>query len=121
MPYHLTENDQHILVFNDETKNQFLEMKITNKFNNRMKFGWETGFAPILEIIPATGCMEPFETRSFVINFHGAQLLSTDILDVQNLALKMWWMPAETRKRSMQESKIEVPVIFAIHVQPKLK
>lgn len=58
--------------------------------------------------------------KTFEIQFQGGQLVNTDVLDSDHF-IKMWWMPAETRKRGIEDNtKVEVPILFAIHVQPKL-
>ncbi|CAI2344868.1 unnamed protein product [Caenorhabditis sp. 36 PRJEB53466] len=114
----LSQGDPQMIIFEDDTRDQTMWLEMTNRFGKRMKFGWETSFGFMLKVHPSTGTMEAEETKTFEIQFHGGQLPNTDIMDSDH-SIKMWWMPAETRKRGLQNTKFEVPIVFAVHVQPK--
>lgn len=91
-------------------------LEVANRFQKRMKFGWETSFGPLLKVNPPVGIMEPGETvfefysgesyervfqKSFEIQFNGGHLPNTDVMDADH-SVKMWLTPAETRKRSLE-------------------
>ncbi|ULU06610.1 hypothetical protein L3Y34_018445 [Caenorhabditis briggsae] len=113
-----TNGDQQMIIFEDDTRDQTMLLEVTNPVLKKMKFGWQTTFGFFFKVQPPTGTMEPGETKNFEIQFQGGQLLNTDIMDSDH-SIKMWLTPAETRKRGLENTTLEVPVVFAVHVQPK--
>uniref|UniRef100_A0A8R1DIX5 MSP domain-containing protein n=1 Tax=Caenorhabditis japonica TaxID=281687 RepID=A0A8R1DIX5_CAEJA len=114
----LAQGDQQVIIFEDDTRDQTMWLEVANRFDKKMKFGWETTFGAMLKVHPATGVMESGETKTFEIQFHGGQLANTDIMDSDH-SVKVWMSPAETRKRGLENTQFSVPIIFAVHVQPK--
>ncbi|PIC46491.1 hypothetical protein B9Z55_006168 [Caenorhabditis nigoni] len=124
--------DQQMIIFEDDTRDQTMLLEVTNPISKKMKFGWQTTFGFFFKVQPSTGIMEPGETvrissysqknqvfqKTFEIQFQGGQLPNTDIMDSDH-SIKMWLTPAETRKRGLENTTLEVPVVFAVHVQPK--
>ncbi|CAL2032372.1 unnamed protein product [Caenorhabditis brenneri] len=99
------QGDQQMIIFEDDTRDQIMLLEVMNRFPRRMKFGWETSFGNFLKVIPATGIMEPGENKTFEVHFQGGKLANTDIMDSDH-SVKMWWTPAETRKRGLEVRRL---------------
>ncbi|CCD66056.1 MSP domain-containing protein [Caenorhabditis elegans] len=104
----LSQGDQQMIIFEDDTRDQTMFLEVANRFQKRMKFGWETSFGPLLKVNPPVGIMEPGETKSFEIQFNGGHLPNTDVMDADH-SVKMWLTPAETRKRSLEVKEHNSP------------
>lgn len=110
--------DQQMIIFEDDTRDQIMPLEVMNSFPRRMKFGWETSFGHYLKVTPSSGIMEAGETKTFEVQFQGGKLPNTDIMDSDH-SVKIWLSPAETRKRGLENTTFQVPIIFAVHVQPR--
>ncbi|CAB3411119.1 unnamed protein product [Caenorhabditis bovis] len=115
MPYHLLDGNKEMIVFEDIPQNQIQCFELTNKFDKRMKFLWESSVSKILKVIPNCGELEPGQKKSFELHYFGENC--TD-MEFEESVIKLWWTPANTRKRAIENTEKEMEILFAVHVAP---